>query len=236
MVASAVAPSSGISAAPIEAPIACECPPTVVPAWTVAPDPVAALHDSLQPGFDPARLAVVEHAPGITQSPRAQPGTATYQELRPEDVVVTVHATAPSIVVVRNNYDPGWSATVDGTPATVLATDEFRQGVAVGAGDHVVRLTFRDPSIGKGVRDSAIVWDCSRSASARRSCGSGAAVRSADASPATSSREERERVHRRHYDQERPVAHDERPVLEHSAHSSRPGGSPRRRPSPTRRP
>ena len=112
----------------------------------------------MQPGFDPARLAVVEHDPGITQSPRAQPGTATYQELRPEDVVVTVHATVPSIVVVRNNYDPGWSATVDGAPATVLATDEFRQGVAVGAGDHVVRLTFRDPSIGKGLRDSAIVW------------------------------------------------------------------------------
>ena len=131
---------------------------SVVAAWTVAPSPVAALHDSLQPGFDPARLAVVEHDPGITQSPRAQPGTATYQELRPEDVVVTVHATAPSIVVVRNNYDPGWSATVDGAPASVLATDEFRQGVAVGAGDHVVRLTFRDPSIGTGLRDSAIVW------------------------------------------------------------------------------
>ncbi|HSD49319.1 MAG TPA: YfhO family protein, partial [Actinomycetota bacterium] len=77
---------------------------------------------------------------------------------RPEDVRISVDAPAPSIVVIRNAWDRGWSATVDGDPAPLLRTDYFLQGVPVTGGHHEIRLVYREPSIGCGLALSAVVW------------------------------------------------------------------------------
>jgi uncharacterized membrane protein YfhO len=90
--------------------------------------------------------------------PGSAPGAATYREVQPEDVRIQVEANAPSIVVVRNSYDPGWTATVDGRPTPVLPTDYLLQGVAVPAGHHDVRLVYRDPEISRGLAAGAFVW------------------------------------------------------------------------------
>jgi hypothetical protein len=131
---------------------------SAVPAWTVASSEADAFRRVLVPGFDPARTAVVETDPGGTQVAGAVPGRASYAEDDPEHVRVTVDATAPSVVVIRNSYDEHWSATVDGRDAPVLPVDGFLQGVAVGAGRHEVRLTFTDPAIGRGLAVSALTW------------------------------------------------------------------------------
>jgi hypothetical protein len=131
---------------------------SVVPTWTVVDGPVAAFRTVLAPGLDPAERAVLESDPGIGPSPESPPGTASYAETEPEDVRLRVDAPAPSIVLVRTNWDAGWSATVDGRPAPVLPTDGFRQGVPVAAGEHDIRLTYRDPAIGRGLAASGVVW------------------------------------------------------------------------------
>jgi hypothetical protein len=133
---------------------------SVVPSWTIARGPVAAFRGILSPAFDPATRAVLETDPGIRQGPQVGAGArgASYSEVQPEDVRVSVDAAAPSIVLIRNTWDAGWSATVDGRPAPVLAADAFRQGVAVTAGHHEIRLTYRDPTIGRGIAASTVVW------------------------------------------------------------------------------
>ncbi|HEV8564897.1 MAG TPA: hypothetical protein VGR41_08270 [Actinomycetota bacterium] len=131
---------------------------TVASRWSVVSDPLAALRASLRPGFDPGIAAVLEADPGLTAEPGAPSGSAIYAESDPENVVVTVETSAPSIVVVRNNWDAGWTASVDGRHSPVLAADGFRQGIPVNAGRHEIRLTYRDPSIGRGIAASAIVW------------------------------------------------------------------------------
>ena len=133
---------------------------SVVPTWEVASSDADAFRRVLEPGFDPARTAVLEGDPGLVpQAGAAAAGDpATYAATDPEHVRVTVEATAPSIVVVRNSYDEHWSATVDGQPATVLPVDGFLQGVPVGAGRHEIALTYRDPAIGRGLAASAVVW------------------------------------------------------------------------------
>jgi hypothetical protein len=131
---------------------------SVVPSWTQVGSTADAFRQVLRPGFDPARTAVVERDPGIAPVEGALPGTADYIESDPEHVTVSVNTTAPSLVVVRNSYDEGWHATVDGVPAPVLAVDGFLQGVAVGAGRHDVRLTYLDPALARGIAASAIVW------------------------------------------------------------------------------
>jgi hypothetical protein len=131
---------------------------SVVPAWEVASDAAEALETVTSPGFDPAAAAVLETDPGLRPAEPASPGEATYSEARPEDVRVGVRAPSPSIVVIRNAWDEGWSATLDGRPAPVLRTDGFLQGVAVPAGTHEIHLTYREPAIARGLALSALVW------------------------------------------------------------------------------
>ena len=131
---------------------------SLVTSWTVAARPAGTLNGVLTEGFDPARTAYLERDPGILPTPTGAPGVTTYRETTPEDVRITVDTTSPALVVVRNSYDPGWSATVDGRPAPVLATDYLVQGVAVPAGHHDVRLTYRDGEVARGAAAGAIVW------------------------------------------------------------------------------
>ena len=131
---------------------------SVVPAWTVVSGDRAALDAVLQPGFDPATLAVLESDPGSTPSVAGGAGTAEYRETDPEQVQISAQAAVPSILVVRNSWDEGWSATVDGRAVPVLRTDGFLQGVSLGPGRHDVRLTYREPSVARGLALSAVAW------------------------------------------------------------------------------
>jgi hypothetical protein len=129
---------------------------SVVPDWTEVASGSEALARVLESGFNPGREAVVEGTTGISPTAGAPPGTAEYTEISPEDVRVQAQSDVPSIVVVRNAWDDGWSATVDGRPAPVLLTDYFIQGVPVPAGTHEVRLVYTDPNIGRGIAGSGV--------------------------------------------------------------------------------
>jgi hypothetical protein len=129
---------------------------SVVPSWTVVSGPGSALTSTVAPGFDPAKSAILGSDPGIAQTAGGAAGSATYSQIDPENVRIEVTAGAPSIVVVRNDFASGWSATVDGQPAPVLPTDAFLQGVAVSAGHHQIDLTYRDPNVARGLGGSAV--------------------------------------------------------------------------------
>ncbi len=131
---------------------------SVVPNFRVVPSETGALRTILPPSFDPGSIAVLERDPGIEPTPEAEPGSATYSESSPEEVRIDVEAPSPSIVVVRTVYDDGWHATVDGAPAEVIPTDGFLQGVPVPAGEHEVRLTYRDAAVSSGVRAGTVAW------------------------------------------------------------------------------
>ncbi|MEP7059586.1 MAG: YfhO family protein [Actinomycetota bacterium] len=137
---------------------------SVVPAWTVSPDENRALAAVLDPSFNPASSVVLEADPGITATapapftPPATRAPPVYVESDPEHIRLDVSATQPSIVLVRDSYDPGWSATVDGRPAPLLAADYVMQGVPVEPGHHIIELTYRDSAITTGLRASAAAW------------------------------------------------------------------------------
>jgi hypothetical protein len=116
------------------------------------------LEEVLTEGFDPAQTAVVEGDPGIEPSGTGVSGTATYSEVHPEDVRISVRADAPSLVVVRNVWEPGWVASVDGAPAPVLRADYLLQAVPVPAGSHEIRLIYHEPAVGLGIALSAVAW------------------------------------------------------------------------------
>jgi hypothetical protein len=130
---------------------------SVTSAWTVATG-AEALETVLAEDFDPARTAVVEADPGIEAAGAGIAGTATYTEVRPEDVRISVRADAPSLVVVRNAWEPGWVASVDGVPAPVLRADYLLQAVPVPEGSHEIRIVYHEPAIGLGIALSGVAW------------------------------------------------------------------------------
>ena len=131
---------------------------SVVPSWTVVSGERSALDAVLEPGFDPAAVAVLESDPGSTPAVDGPDGTAAYREASPEDVRIEAEASVPSILLVRNAWDEGWSATLDGRSVPVLRTDGFLQGIALVPGRHDIRLTYREPAIGTGLALSGIAW------------------------------------------------------------------------------
>ena len=131
---------------------------SVLSAWREVDDGALALEAVAQRDFDPALQAIVEGNVVAGSTAEVPPGTATYTESDPEDVRIDVTASSASIVLVRNAWDRGWSATVDARAAAVLRTDFFLQGVAVPAGDHEIRLTYREPAIGRGLVASGLAW------------------------------------------------------------------------------
>ena len=117
------------------------------------PSPLPGTVVAHEPGYDLVDLNAAQPVASL-----AKAGTADYAESNPEDAVVAADADVPSLVVVRNAWDEGWAATVDGRPAPVMHADYLLQAVPVPAGRHEVRMTYRDPSIGRGILASALVW------------------------------------------------------------------------------
>jgi hypothetical protein len=62
-----------------------------------------------------------------------------------------VTADRPTVVVVRDAFAPGWTATVNGRPAPVLRADGRHRAVPVPAGESRVRLSYRPPRMLAGV-------------------------------------------------------------------------------------
>lgn len=124
---------------------------------------VATLDEALArvaaPGFDPRAACVVEDPAGAASAvaSTAAPGGARLVRHEAERLEVEVEAPAAALLVVREGWDPGWSATVDGAPAPVLAVDALFRGVPVPAGARRVVLRFEAAGAGAGGAVSAVV-------------------------------------------------------------------------------
>jgi hypothetical protein len=64
---------------------------------------------------------------------------------------VDVDRPTPGVLVLAEQWDAGWHAQVDGTPARVIPVDESQIGVEVPAGAHRVTLSYRAPGLRPGL-------------------------------------------------------------------------------------
>lgn len=81
-------------------------------------------------------------------------GTATVTQLpgTVNQVAAKVDASAAGWLVVEDSLQrPGWSATVDGKPAKLVAADEAGGAVRVPAGTHTVVLSYSTPGLSEGL-------------------------------------------------------------------------------------
>ncbi len=70
---------------------------------------------------------------------------------RTSDVAARTSCRTVGLLVRRETTMPGWSATVDGRPATIHTVDGIFEGIAVPPGRHEVRFGFTPPNLAWGV-------------------------------------------------------------------------------------
>jgi membrane protein YfhO len=133
------------------------------PAWV---SPIAAkagdeqaLATVLDPRFDPARAAIVDSLAtfgdtGLRALPAPTSATVAVQTY--ESGHISLKLAAPSaegaILVVSENYFPGWSATADGKSAPLARANYNLIGVKLPTGTSVVDLQFRDAAFVSGAK------------------------------------------------------------------------------------
>jgi hypothetical protein len=74
-------------------------------------------------------------------------GTATIVRNDPQTVAIDVQASAPGFLFLADQYAPGWTATVGGTPAEILRANYTFRLVAVPAGRSEVVFRYRPRSL-----------------------------------------------------------------------------------------
>jgi hypothetical protein len=105
------------------------------------------------PDLADAAVAVVE---GANREVSGASGRIVSEEEASDRVDLTVEADRPTVVVLRENWTNGWSATVNGAPARVLRCNGRYRAIEVPAGRSSVTLRYDPPGPRAGLAISAL--------------------------------------------------------------------------------
>lgn len=110
-----------------------------------------ALTALLEPGFDPRRTVILETPPrlgagGGPPASGAEP-RVVWLDQGPNGARLSVTAEQPGWLVILENWDPGWRATVGGRPTVVERANFAFQAVRIPAGTSAVELAYRPPEV-----------------------------------------------------------------------------------------
>jgi hypothetical protein len=132
----------------------------LVPSARVAPSLGSALTQMVHQPFQPDQEVILAddtmtQAVGLGAE-RGGHGTASVTDYGPNSVRVHTSADGDAWLVLSDTYYPGWTASVDGQPASVLRGDVLFRVVPVPSGEHDVVLQFQPASVRLGAAISLI--------------------------------------------------------------------------------
>jgi hypothetical protein len=123
----------------------------VVGAQSVVGDDRQAFDAVTRSSFDGRSAAVTEKAvAGLPQGGAAATGNASITRYEPEHVVVRARSSGSALLVLGDNYFPGWKAKVDGRSAPIVRVDYLFRGVRIGPGAHTVEFSYQPLSFRLG--------------------------------------------------------------------------------------
>jgi hypothetical protein len=100
------------------------------------------------PSFDPEKTVLLSEPLSARANAAASnqpPGKVEFASYEPKDIVLKAEASAPSVLLLNDRYDPNWKVTVDGKPEKLLRCNYLMRGVYLPAGSHQVQFVFQPP-------------------------------------------------------------------------------------------
>jgi hypothetical protein len=136
----------------------------LVPTARIAPSLGTALSQMIHQPFQPDQEVILADdsttlATGLPGE-RGGHGTAQVVSYGPNDVRLHTSADGDAWLVLSDTYYPGWTASVDRQPATLLRGDVLFRVVPIPAGDHDVELRFEPSSVKAGLAISLACLAC----------------------------------------------------------------------------
>ena len=127
--------------------------------WQVSTNDAANLKTLADLNFDPFKTVLVSTPQKDlpVSATNENSGTVEFTSYTPKKIVFAANATAPSILLLNDKYDPHWRVTVDGKPAELLRCNYLMRGVQVPPGRHTVEFYFSLPNGPLYVTLSAII-------------------------------------------------------------------------------
>ncbi|MBA2340819.1 MAG: YfhO family protein [Pyrinomonadaceae bacterium] len=97
--------------------------------------------------WEPHRTVLVDKFLNAPLDSTKAEGEVVIVRYEPNKVALKSSSTSFSVLVLSENFYPGWSVTVDGRKSEVLRVDYNLRGVALPPGDHKVEFIYRPKSI-----------------------------------------------------------------------------------------
>jgi len=116
--------------------------------WQVSANEQATLTKLADPAFDPHQVVLVADsvpAPDASATNTAT-GTVEFASYAPKRVELKANASAPSVLLLNDKFDPGWKVSVDGKLATLLRCNFLMRGVQLPSGQHTVVFSYQPTS------------------------------------------------------------------------------------------
>ena len=97
--------------------------------------------------WNPLQTVFLEAPSGLNLNTAAISGSAEVIRHEPNRVEVKTASEAPAILVLSANHYPGWRAFVDEQSVEVMRVNYNLRGVALPAGNHVVKFVYQPKSV-----------------------------------------------------------------------------------------
>jgi hypothetical protein len=109
---------------------------------------------------DPSRSVIITTEEKIGGEARENfgPVAASISRYEPDEVEIEIEAPASGWLVLSDRFYPGWSATVDGTPARIYCANVLVRALHLRPGKHLVAFHFRTPRLRLGAAISLPCW------------------------------------------------------------------------------
>jgi len=117
--------------------------------------------------FDPRAALIVEASPAIAarisalrKDPRDVMRSGEFERYDPERVEITVESAGDSVMVLTDQFFPGWKAWVDGKESEIFPVDLLFRGVLLEKGKHQVSFVYNPVKLKIGLIVSLMAWIC----------------------------------------------------------------------------
>ena len=123
----------------------------VVYAAEQSPDDERAVNRLLDETFDLRNVAVTADLTALPAESGVKASPASITEYQDRRVVISALAVQQGLLILGDQYHPGWQAYLDGHPTDILRVNQVLRGVLLPPGEHEVVFEFAPTSLRYGI-------------------------------------------------------------------------------------